>query len=143
MIKQLKRILVNIARLPSIDQHWILQQLTNAQLVSLKKWHGLKFLNEAQRFRALDACDLTIEDAKPLPIFCPHLATKPPLFAAIIIEQGSYPWVDLFLEKFDTHGAIKTSLEQVPNIKPHVKTALFNEWEQSLTFESHLDTNHG
>lgn len=143
MIKQLKQILVNIAHLPTSDQHWIVQQLTRTQFITFKKWNGLALLNEAQRFRGLAQSDLTIDQARPLPAYCQQLAIKPPLFTAIIIEQGEYPWVDSFLKQFDVNGAIQASRERVPYIKPHVKNALFNEWEQSLTFESHLDTTHG
>lgn len=143
MIKQLKHILVNIARLPAVDQHWILQRLTPSQLLTLKKWQGLKLLNEAQRFRSLAAGDLTLEEERPLPAFCQQLAIKLPLFTAIIIEQGAYSWGDLFLERFDSTGAIQLSLEQAGKIKPKVKAALFHEWEQSLTFDAHLDAGHG
>ena len=144
MIKQLKHLLINIARLSLQDQQWILQRLTPAQRITFKKWDGLKLLNDAQRFRTLRPYAVCSDVAKPLPAYCQQLAAKPPLYAAIIMEQGSYPWKNLFLEQFDSTGAIQKLLHhEVTAIKPQVRAAVFNEWKQSLSFESHLDTLHG
>lgn len=147
MIKQLKHIMFNIARLPSVDQRWILRHLSATEMKTLNTWQGLKLLKDAQRFRSLKACDLSLslnEAPEPLPAFCKDLATETPLYAAIIIEQGRYPWKNLFLSQFDTQGAIKASLEnQVLDIKPRVKEAVFTEWENSISFERLLEDAHG
>ncbi len=147
MIKQLKHILVNIARLPSVDQRWILRRLSKLELKTLNQWHGLKLLKDAQRFRTLKADDLSLPQAAPppvLPAFCRDLAGKAPLFAGIIIEQHNQPWTVQFLHHFDSDGIIQAALEnQVLDIKLMVKQAVFNEWEQSISFDHLLDDAHG
>ena len=61
-----------------------------------------------------------------------------------MIEQGDYPWGFLFLKQWDTTGAIQRLLEsQVLDIKTTVKEALFKTWEESLSFEHHLEAPHG
>lgn len=146
MINQLKPLLLQIARLPSVDQHWIMRQLSKAELNTFKQYNGLKQLQEARRFRTLkpnDVC-LPIQKATLLPDVCQQLALKPPLYAAIILEQGSYSWRTLFLDQFDADGTIQSLLEnQVMDVKSVVKQAVFNEWEQSVSFESLLDEAHG
>ncbi len=147
MIKQLKHILVNIARLPSVDQRWILRRLSNTELKTLNQWDGLKLLQDAQRFRTLKAADLFFpQDVRPpvLPAFCRELAGKAPLFVAIIIEQCKKPWTVQFLQNFDGTGIIQAALtNQVRVIKPMVKQAVLCEWEQSISFEHLLDDAHG
>ena len=138
MIKQLKQILINVARLPSSDQRWIVRQLSSNQLTTLKQWRGLELLQNAQRFRSLKPIQVDATP-NPLPAYCKLLATKAPLYAAIVLEQGSYPWRSLFLKRFDTDGAIQSLLaNQVADIKPLVKQALLSEWENSLSFDMHL-----
>ena len=142
MIKQLKHILVSMARLPSVDQRWILKHLSRTEVNTLHRWNGLKLLQDAQRFRSLS---IPLEaPPKTLPAICQKLALKAPLYAAIVINQGSYSWAELFLQKFDLDGIIQTMLDnQLLDIKPIVKQAVFNEWQQSLSFETILDANHG
>lgn len=147
MTNSLKQILFKVARLPSIDQHWILRRLSSTELNTLNQYHGLKLLKEAQRFRRLkpnDACLVLKEAVNPLPAWCQRLAQHAPLYAAIIIEQGSYPWSNVFLKQFDVDGRIQDVLEhQVLDIKPGVKQAIFSEWERSVSFEDLLDESHG
>jgi len=146
MTNQLKQILFNIARLPSVDQDWILRRLSNTELNTLNQYNGLKLLKEAQRFRLLkseDACIPLKEAPMPLPDLCQQLALKAPLYAAIIIEQGAYPWREMFLEQFDVDGTIQGLLEnQVLDVKPMVKQAVFSEWERSVSFDNLLDSAH-
>lgn len=143
MIKQLKQILVNIARIPTSDQRWIIRRLTTEQLATFNRWQGKKLLHDAQRFRALKRIRFEVSQ-NPLPVYCKQLAAKAPLYTAIILEQGSYPWHSIFLKRFDKDGAIKALLDnQVSDIKPLVKQTLWNEWENSLSFEMHLDTING
>ena len=130
----LKQILLKIARLPSSDQRWILHRLSNQQRATLTHWPGLKLLQRAQHFRTLKIHyhDAPLNPPITLPACCQHLSTKAPLYVAIVIEQGLYPWTTLFLQQFDQDGLIKASLENhVPDIKPLVKQALFSEWEHS------------
>lgn len=144
MIKELKQILVNIASLRSNDQRWILRQLSNAEVRTLTKFRGLKLLQDAQRFRNMKADDFHLPAPKPIPGIWQQLATKDPLYAAIVIEQGLYPWTEAFLKQFDTKGVIQAALEnQVLDIKPIVKQAVFSEWERLVSFESLLETSNG
>ncbi len=79
-----------------------------------------------------------------LPVYAQKLATRAPLYAAIVIEQGNYPWEVLFLNQFDTTGAIQRLLEsQVVDIKVDVKQTVFKTWEDALSFEQHLEASHG
>ena len=142
----LKKILVQIARLPARDQRWILKQLSSTAQSTLSRWDGLALLKEAQRFRTLPPQDICIsnEPAIVLPAYAQTLAMRAPLYAAIVIERGDYPWGFLFLKQFDKTGAIKRLLEnQVFDIKTDVKEALFKAWEDSLSFEHHLEASHG
>ncbi len=152
MAKNLKEILVNIARLPKGDQRWILRQLPQEHLITFHNNQGEELLKEAQRFRKLKTKHLpslsestpNLNAPDPLPSFCEELAKKAPLYAAVVIEQGGYPWESLFLQKFDNDGLIKNSLQnQVPDLKPVIKNTLFNEWEQSLSFESFMESENG
>ena len=143
----LKQILFNIARLPSSDQRWILHRLSSAERDTLKQFQGLKLLLEAQRFRTLKTRDLSLL-VKPtqdvLPQFCQQLAIKAPLYIAIILEQGAYPWTMQFLNQFDTEGVIQHLLEhQVLDVKPVVKHLVWCEWDKSIGFERLLDDSHG
>lgn len=152
MDKNFKELLVKIARLPRADQRWILRQLSDDQLSTFNQNQGMELLEEAQRFRNLKTKNLltlmnnpqTLDEKDPLPLFCEQLAKKNPLYAAVVIEQGGYPWESIFLQKFDSDGLIKKSLEnQVPDLKALVKNTLFKEWEQSLSFENHLENENG
>lgn len=152
MAKQLKQILLNIAQLSNADQRWILRKLPHAQLTTLKQNQGLTLLKEAQRFKKLNQHNqvkaLTLPETKqtlePLPDYCQDLANKSPLYSAIILEQGNLTWGAAFLEQYDDQGAIKNALEQqVPDLKPLVKEAVFEEWEKSYSFAAYLEAEHG
>ena len=144
MMTDLKHILFHIARLPAVDQRWILRQLSNTERNTFNHYHGLKHLQEAQRFRLLKTCDLSMAPSEPLPAYCQTLTLKPSLYIAIIIEQGNYPWASAFLEQYDKDGTIQSLLNhQVVMIKPTVKHAVFCEWEQTHGFEQLLDGMHG
>lgn len=146
MSSELKQILLNMARLPLSDQRWILRQLSSQQLQTFKRYQGLNLLAAAKRFRKLNTKHLTLslDVPNPLPACCQQLASKAPLYAAIVLEQGAYSWQTLFLQQFDPDNAIKLLLEnQVLDIKTPVKQALFREWENTLSFEEHLGNIHG
>ena len=120
-----------------------LRHLSNAEVRTLTQWRGLKLLQDAQRFRTLMPGDVSLPleaPPKALPAICQQLATKAPLYAAIVIEQGLYPWQEQFLERFDIEGVIQTTLEnQVLDIKRVVKQAVFSEWERSFSFDNLLN----
>lgn len=143
----LKQIMFKIARVKASDQDWILQQLTPHQRNTLNEHHGLKLLQDAQRFRTLNASDAAPplqNNPEPLPGFCQALAMKAPLYVAIIIEQGAYSWQTLFLKQFDETGIINDLLNnQVLDLKITVKETVFNEWKRSNCFEQLLDDHHG
>ncbi len=143
MSKSLKHIILDLARLSCLDQHWILQQLSVQERLTFKKHQGPTLLNDAQKFKPLKPMDVKLPKDTPkacLPILCDELALKSPLYIAIVIDMGAYSWVPLFLEQYDTQGSIQSSIEQqVPDIKFSVKQAVFNEWEASISFEALLD----
>lgn len=129
--------MTNIARLPCADQSWILRRLSSSEMSTLNTWRGLSLLQNPQQ----------PEEESPtqaLPAICQTLARKTTLYAAIVIEQGSYPWTPLFLQQFDTDNAIQRAIDtQVSDIKPLVKQAVFSEWENDVAFEHLLDETHG
>lgn len=146
MTKRLKEILLNMARLPSSDQQWILSRLSDDQRIKLEQRQGLKLLSDAKRFRNVsqDKMDSSANPPSSLPAYCQELANKAPLYAAIVIEQGNYPWQNSFLQEFDAEGLIKNILEnEVQDIKPLVKQALLREWHANLSFEALLENDHG
>jgi hypothetical protein len=146
MSSQLKQILLKMVRLPLADQRWILRQLSNKQLQTFERWQGLQLLTAAKRYRKLNTKQLVLSDEppQPLPDCCQQLANKAPLYVAIVLKLGDYPWETLFLQQFDTNNTIKKLLEnQVPDIKLPVKQALFSDWESTLSFEEQLGNIHG
>ena len=147
MVNRLKEILLTMAQLPGADQQWILQQLPIKALETFKAKQGLTLLQQARRFRSLKTNKLAIPFEKSslsLPDYCQQLATKSPLYVAIILEQGNYPWTANFLKQFDNHKLISTALENhTPDIKFTIKQALFNEWNSLYSFERYLDDQHG
>jgi len=144
MLRQLKHILLQIARLPMRDQRWIVARLTDEQRSALQRHQGLELLKNARRFKKLPAGNPTLPEAPVLPDFCSQLASEDPLYAAIVLAQGDFPWQAQFLQDCDHEGSIKNSLDcLVPDIKDLVKQALFDEWESRLSFDSHLESQHG
>ena len=152
MISRLKQILLKMVRISSSDQRWILRQLTDDQLAKFKRYNGSDILESAKRFRNMDIKHLVMPTAlqNPLPACCTQLAMKAPLYAAIILEQGSYPWQSDFLKQFDSDNLVSDMLEnRVPDIKEAVKQALYSEWESTKDmddlqpFENYLEDVHG
>lgn len=133
-----KRLLLQMARLPKRDRQWIIRQLPDSAHETWLKHRGAALLNAAQRFQTLtidDACIPTEIAALP-PQAC-ALATQPPLYIALILTQGQFPWTRLFLTTWDAQGAIKMAMEnEAPCIKPAVQQALFNAWESSFLVNS-------
>ena len=156
MNNSLKAILIKIAQLSHSNQRWILNRLTTTQKLSLKKHQGYAFLhkaacgnkslNHSQENAPTTQQEETTGNSHEtrLPAYCQQLALKEPLYVAIVIEQSEASWGLRFLERFDHDSTIKTLLEnQVLDIKPVVKEAVFNEWQQSIPFEDYLEEVHG
>lgn len=146
MLRQLKQVLLKIARLPAVDQRWILHQLSAEQRIALQNHQGLEILKAARRFRKLpqQPPEPLLATSEALPTYCQQLAGESPLYAAIVIEQGLFPWRSRFLSEFDIEGTIQSALNcQVPDIKSPVKQALFHEWEARLSFDGYLENQHG
>ena len=135
----LSNILQKISRLPSVDQRWILRKLPENQRDLLKKESGISWLQELQ---GLKPEPVLIQNK--LPTYAYDLAAKPPLYTAIVLEQGNYSWQDNFLQQFDEDGNIRKSLEfKTPTLKILTKQAVFNDWQNMRSFDSYLETDHG
>ena len=146
MTKSLKQILFTIARLPSSDQRWIVHRLSTHERNALNRHRGLTLLQEAQRFRTLNAGDACLPmnpQEDPLPSHCNVLAQKSPLYVAIVLAESAYPWAKAFLKHADGNGLIQSLMDnQVLDIKPVVRQAVLFEWERIETtacFEDFLD----
>ncbi len=145
MISAFKQILLQISRLPARDQRWIVKQLSPAAQSRFSQKNGPALLKEAARFSAVAPQDSALPDEPciALPAYANALAIRAPLYVAIVMEQGRYPWAGVFFNAFDTSGAIRSLMDnQVLDIKPQVKQAVLNAWEASLSFEQHLETSH-
>lgn len=142
-------LLTRLTKLPPADQRWIWKQLSTEQRRSFKKNKGIIQLQAALGGLPSDRSSLKpIPDVpQALPTYCAALAIKDPLYIAIVLEQGSYPWQTQFLTEFDSEGEISRLLSKdVFNIKFLVRQALFKEWESScfhLDFEQFLEEPNG
>lgn len=145
MTKTLKPILLDIASLKRRDQQWILQQLSNESARKFTQKKGLQLLATARRFLGIKIPDsLPKTSISSLPSYCQTLANKAPLYIAIILKQGDYPWTDDFLKQLDDSKAVSMALDStILDIKPAVQTLVWQEWQQTLSFEHHLENDHG
>ncbi len=145
MNSHLKQILLKIARLPKADQYWINQQLSQQQKQVFSALKGEQLLLKARGFSKLRSKNLSSSPlAPPLPSYCQLLADKSPLYIAIVLQEGRYSWQDYFLKTFDSQRLISNLLEtKVSNIKSSTKKALFQQWQDSISFDSLLRNNHG
>jgi hypothetical protein len=139
MNKNLKQILLKIAQLPQTDQCWINKHLSLKQQEIFNKLKGEKLLQKARRFSKLRTQNLNSSFTIPLPNYCQHLANQPPLYVAIVLQQGNYHWQESFLQSFDSQGLISHLLKtELGDIKSSTKKMLFKHWENSLSFDSFL-----
>lgn len=146
--KSLKHLLLEIARLPVADQRRILSQLSIEQRATFNRFDGPALLKTAQRFCNLTAPAQATPDLpqpqEPIPACCELLAQETPLYAAVVLDQGTYSWTPLFLNLCDSAGAVRRALEsQVPDLKPLVKKAIWAEWENKRSFDSYLEEADG
>lgn len=143
MNNELKRIVLNLAKLKSADQRWVLNQLTPTQREHFVSMKGHALLKEANKFRHLP-CPQPIVKEFSLPEFCQQLSQQDPLYIAIILEQGQFAWEPLFLETCMQKQKINEQLTtQVLQLKPAAKLYLFQQWQKQLSFSEQLEVPHG
>ena len=138
---ELKPLLLKIASLPLKDQRWLLKQLTPQQRTCFAQHQGVSLLEKARRFAGIPIPQM--KSAEPmLPDLCSELANQPPLYVAIILEQGAFPWAKMFLTSYQQHHNLQT-LPDTQLLKPATKAALFKQWNAQLDFADHLEVGDG
>lgn len=142
-MNKLKPLLLRIASLPLSDQRWIIRQLTPKQKRLFVQHKATSLLNTARRFAKLPIPKLKIAEPT-LPHFCKELNHQPPLYVAIILEQGAFPWEELFLAHYTQHHNLSAwPIDGIEQLKPATKAALFNQWKAQLHFEDLLEVGNG
>lgn len=143
-MNKFKKILLQIATLSLADQKWILNQLPEQQQEQFSQLQGTTLLNQAQRFRHIDCTEINQETTEyQLPALCHNLAQQDPLFIAIILEQGQFPWENQWLETHIQGEKIKGLNHLVQSIKPATRLCAFRQWQTQLDFTDHLAVPHG
>lgn len=141
MNKQFKQLLLNLAKMNTRDQRWIMEQLPPELQHRFVQLQGPDFLKQAAKFKSV--ATMPTQDkhslATELPDFCEPLARNAPLFIAIILEQGSFSWQALFLKHYD---CIQVPPQQLKAIKSATKAYLFNQWQQQFSFEELMGGKH-
>lgn len=142
MNKQLKQLLLTLAKMSTRDQRWIIEQLPPELQQRFIQLQGPDFLQQAAKFKSV--AKMPTQDngslAAELPEFCEQLASNAPLFIAIILEQGCFSWQALFFKHYD---CIQATLQQLKSIKSATKAHLFNQWQQQFSFEELMGDEHG
>lgn len=140
-LASLKQILIKMARLSRRDQRWILNALSPTQKKLFQQVQGKSLLLKAWRFRHLQEQVFMNTDLSPAQR---TLANYSPLYIAIVLEQGQYPWQDSFLQCIDCDGMIKALLtREVKKLKPTPKQKVFSQWQSHFSFENQLESHHG
>jgi hypothetical protein len=68
----------------------------------------------------------------------------PPLYVAIILEQGQFPWAIDFVEEYQQHHNLPSlPIKLVEKVKLGTKVVLFNQWQKTLNFAGQLEVDHG
>jgi hypothetical protein len=145
MNKEFKTLLLKIARLPLVDQRWILNQLTPKQQEQFSCWQGESLLLKARQFRkvAYDQAN-AVPQIKPLPDFCKELRQQAPLYIAILLDQGQFEWEQPFVQTIEQRNEIKQLMEEtVPFIKPETKACIYKQWQAQLNFIDQLECLNG
>lgn len=146
MSNPLKQILLKMARLAKSDQRWIISKLSSIEAQRFKQEQGEQLLQDARRFRQLnvDLQPLISTNTPKTPPFQQRLAEYPRLYIAIVLEQGNYFWQEQFLTRFDQEGSIKHLLAtEVKTLKLATRQVLFKQWENSLSFDEHVEAIDG
>lgn len=140
-----KNLLLKIAKLPLSDQRWILNQFTTEQQALFDSCQGSSLLEQARRFRLLpDSKHQPIKQNHALPDYCQELSKLPPLYIAILLEQGQFAWEAIFLEVHQLQHTLPQIMQtHVALIKPATKTLLFKQWQAGLNFKDHLELCDG
>ena len=142
MNKSFKTLLLKIAALPLKDQKWVLSQLSPKQQQQFAQWQGNSLLSKARKFRYLSCPQ--IPEITQLPALCQDLATQPPLYIALILEQGEFIWEASFLQSHAQEEQIRQlKQEAICLMKPATKKALFKQWRSQLNFTDQLEGHHG
>ncbi len=143
MNNELKKIVLNLAKLKPADQRWVLKQLTPIQREQFEQVQGHALLKEANKFRHLPCPKLAPKEFT-LPEFCQKLSQEDPLYIAIILEQGQFSWEHRFLETCMQKQKIQEELtSQVQKLKSASKLYLFQQWRKQLSFSEQLEVPHG
>lgn len=136
-----KRLLLRIAKLTRADQKWLLSQLSPQHKQRFIRLKGHNLLDDARRFRGLSQDAIPkIQKPKALPSFCDALELQPPLYVAIVLEQGQFDWADAFLaqskQKNEIEHTVNTTLK---TLKPETKQHILTLWQKQLDFNEHLE----
>lgn len=137
MNNELKHILLKLARLPWRDQRWILRKLSKVQKKTFLHHEGKQLLIQARRFRTMKFSIHTT----PLPDYSQDLAHHHPLYIAIILEHGNFPWKQQFLTNFDKEKQIDNHFETLEKISLASQKIVFNLWKSKRSFEEHLPSD--
>lgn len=141
MDKHFKHLILKIAALPLSDQGWLLNQLSTQQKNLFAQCNGSALLSEARRFAKLPLPSPL--PAPKLPDFCQELKNQPPLYLAIILEQGKFDWEQYFLAEYQQQSHSSLPMDKVQQIKRATKVAVFDQWQKTLHFAAHLEVQHG
>ena len=145
MNKEFKTLLLKIAALSLKDQNWVLSQLPPRQQEQFTRRQGVSLLSKARQFRKVPYTQLIqMPQTKQLPDFCKELKQQPPLFIAIILEQGRFEWEQPFLHNTEQRDEIKQLIDKtVRFIKPATKAYTFKQWQTQLSFIEQLENING
>ncbi len=142
MNKQFKQLMLRIAALPKRDQRWMLKQLNSQQAHAFAQYNGVHLLKNARRFAALPCLEQPVVENASLPVFCHALLEQPPLYVALILEQGNFSWEQRFRTQYHELHPHQILPEVLPQ-KVATKHALFNQWHSSLSFADQLEIDNG
>jgi hypothetical protein len=140
-----KTLLLRIAKLTRNDQKWVLAQLSPEQKQQFAMLQGDNLLDCARRFRHIPAESIPpLQKPKALPFFCQTLEKQPPLFVAILLEQGQFDWQEVFgaqsKQKNELEQVVKTTLKK---LKPETKQRVLALWQKQVGFSEHLENMDG
>ena len=144
MSKELKHLLLRLAKLSRSDQKWILHQLKPKHRSQFINIQGDSLLENAYKFRKLSCPPLPKNTESSLPETCKQLKQEAPLYIAIILEQGQFSWEQPFLQTCEQKHLITTQLDgPVKELKSCTKLFVFQQWQAQLSFKDQLENGHG
>lgn len=119
MANSFKKLLLKIASLSLKDQKWLIHQLNAQQQALFEQHQGATLLAQARRFKSL-----TEPKEAVLPELGHQLAQYPAVYIAIILEQGAFPWQQLFIEHYP-----ELLPQKEHEVKSATKALLFQQWK--------------